>query len=114
MNEILIHCNVIEVKGQAACVREKQSLGDNVFGQENLTRFREKLAFEARQLVRSKILTTTWVAGCCAYGLTKDQGSHKIQKVHITDKDVSVRLSENRGIVQATCYTISSCDRITN
>ncbi len=42
----------------------RKRIGDGIFVTENLTRLREHLAYEARQLVRGKKLTRTWVAGC--------------------------------------------------
>ena len=44
--------------------QKRKQLGPSIYVQENLTRFREGLSYEARQQVRAKTLTKTWIAGC--------------------------------------------------
>lgn len=63
----------------------RKSLGDGIYVQEHLTRFRGQLGFEARKLVRTHQLAKTWVAGCKIYATMNYQG--KDVNVHIKDLD---------------------------
>ncbi|KAH3846977.1 hypothetical protein DPMN_089287 [Dreissena polymorpha] len=58
----------------------RRNLKDGVFIKENLTKFREELAYEARQLVRNKLLTKSWVAGCKVYGLLPDHSGNGVKE----------------------------------
>lgn len=53
----------------------RKELGSDIYVQENLTRLREKLSFEARQLVRTKTFTKTWIAGCKVLASLPDESS---------------------------------------
>lgn len=77
--------------------RARKSIGDGIFVQENLTRFREQLAFEARQLVRSKKISRTWVAGCSVYASTENR-----DKIHIKDMTIIECLRDGKQIPSKT------------
>lgn len=63
----------------------RRSLGDGIFVQEHLTKFRSQLAYEARQLVRAKTLAKTWIAGSKVFATLIDKG--KEIKIQIRDMD---------------------------
>lgn len=62
----------------------RKTFGNGIFVQENLTRLRQQLGFEARQLVRARTLEKTWVAGCKVFGSVP--GANK--PIHIKDMSV--------------------------
>lgn len=76
----------------------RKTLGNGIFVQENLTRYRERLSFEARQLVRSKKLTKTWVAGCRVYGTIPGIDTNTDKKVLIKDMDIVECIREGRPV----------------
>ncbi|MES9880097.1 MAG: hypothetical protein ABW185_04370, partial [Sedimenticola sp.] len=59
-------------KARQRIYEARRSLGDGIFVQEHLTKLRGKLAYEARQLVRSKKIDKTWVAGSRVYASRND------------------------------------------
>ena len=71
-------------KARQSLFQVKKQLGHGVYVQDNLTIQRECISYEARQLVKNKKLSKTWVAGGNVYGI-KDGMSTKI---HITDLSV--------------------------
>jgi hypothetical protein len=71
-------------KARQALYENRKLLGAGIFVQENITKFREQLAFEARELVRSKKLTKTWIAGCNVYASIKI-GESDETKIKIRD-----------------------------
>lgn len=79
------------------CVYEaRKRMGDGIFVQENLTRLREHIGFEARQLVRAKLVTRTWVAGCKIYALFPGDSKSRV----IDSMDVIDRIREGRSTSQ--------------
>ncbi len=67
-------------KARQMVYEARRNIGDGIFVQENLTRLRDQLAYEARKLVRSKSLLKTWVGGCKVYALMMINGKEvKIQ-----------------------------------
>ncbi len=76
----------------------RKKIGDGIFVQENLTRFREKLAYEARQLVRSDKLDKTWVAGCNIYA----QLPHTVKSIHIKDLATIELIREGKPLPSAS------------
>lgn len=63
----------------------RKSLGDGIYVQDHLTKLRGQLAYEARQLVRSKCVAKTWVAGSKVYIQLNDGTNTKVQIQHMDD-----------------------------
>lgn len=75
----------------------RKKIGSGIFIQENLTRYREGLAYEARQLVRSKHLDKTWVAGCRIYAnVTVTGHPHGVLEI----KDLAILERIRRGDIR--------------
>lgn len=69
----------------------RRTIGDGIFVQENLTRRRDQLAYEARQLVRTKSLMKTWVGGCRIFALIMHSGKELKIQIHDMDDIASIR-----------------------
>jgi hypothetical protein len=57
---------IVKFSNHAACQRvynARKDLGSGIFVQQNITPYREKLSYEARQLIRAKTLQKTWISG---------------------------------------------------
>ena len=81
-------------KARERVYRARKTLGEGIYVQDNLTIFREKLSYEARELVRAKTLSKTWVAGCKVYGLLPSQA----QSFVIKDMDIIQRIKDGLPI----------------
>ncbi|KAH3689744.1 hypothetical protein DPMN_192181 [Dreissena polymorpha] len=78
----------------------RRNLKDGVFIQENATKFREELAYEARQLVRNKLLTKSWVAGCKVYGLLPDHSGNGEKRILIRDRATVISIRDGKPLAE--------------
>ena len=75
---ILVNIKFTNSKARQNLYSARKELGASIYVQENLTNFRESLSYEARQLVKSKKLAKTWVAGCKVHGSFPDNPAGKV------------------------------------
>lgn len=81
-------------RARQKCYAARKLFGTGVFVQENLTPFRERLAYEARLLVRDSKLGKSWIAGCRVYGSLPANGGSVPKKVLIQDLSVIQKIRD--------------------
>jgi hypothetical protein len=74
----------------------RKQLSAGIFVQENLTNFRERLSFEARQLVREKLAQKTWIAGCKVYVSCAGEEEGSSRKIVIRDLETIQNIREGK------------------
>lgn len=94
-------CRKVIVKFTNSAARQRvyqarKTLGHGIFVQENLTRLRQQLGFEARQLVRAQTLEKTWVAGCKVFGSMHGSAPGASKPIHIKDMSVIQAIKDGK------------------
>lgn len=74
----------------------RKRLGQGIYVQDNLTPFREKLSYEARQLKRNKLIVNCWVSGCRVFAQLPGEGRARI----IQDLDDIENIKNSRYAAQ--------------